>query len=59
MGWELEDGLTKVGGSLLFRHGGVLVKVMLHQVPTAEEGREATVGQLETVAGPPLGGQYL
>ena len=59
VGWELEDGLTKVGGSLLFRRGGVLEKVMLHQVPTAEEGREAMVGQLATVAGPPFGGQYL
>ena len=59
MGWELEDGLTKVGGSLLFRQGGVLEKVMLHQVPMAEEGHEATVGQLVTVAGPPFGGRYL
>ena len=59
VGWELEDGLTKVGGSLLFRHGGVLEKVMLHQVPMAEEGGEATVGQLAAVARPPFGGQYL
>ena len=54
VGWELEDGLSLVGGSLLFRQDGAMEKVPLHQVPAAtEEVVASTVGQLAALVGPP------